>query len=124
MGNLGADVDLKFGASGTAIANLRVATNMKYKDKDGNPVEKVEWHRVTVFGKSAENCAKYLSKGRMVHVTGRLQTRSWEKDGVRRYTTEIIAGNVQFLGGKKSEDTQTPAVPEGDPGVDETDIPL
>lgn len=89
-GNLGQDLELRKTKSDTSVCNLSVAT--KYEDN-------TEWHRVVAFGKTAENCAKYLSKGRQVLVEGRLQTREWEKDGEKRYTTEIVAERVQFIGG-------------------------
>ena len=100
VGNLGADPELRYTQSGTAVANLRLATNERWSDKDGNQQERTEWHRVVVWGRQAENCEKYLAKGRQVYVEGRLQTRDWEdRDGNKRYTTEIVAQNVQFLSG-------------------------
>ncbi len=107
MGNLGADPDLKFAPSGKAICNLRIATTERWKDKStGKLEERTEWHRVTVWGDAAENCAKYLAKGRAVLVEGKNRTRMYEKDGVKHYVTEIHAnpGGVQFLpGGPKKE---------------------
>ena len=101
VGNLGADPDMRYTSSGTGVCELRVATNERWTDKQGNPQERTEWHRIVVWGKMGENCSKYLSKGRSVFVEGRLQTRSWEdKEGNKRYTTEIIANDVQFLGGR------------------------
>jgi len=106
IGNLGADPELIQTPSGTAVCNLRVATNESYTDKAGQKVEKVEWHRIVCFGKLGENCHKYLAKGRQVFVAGKLQTRSWEdKDGVKRFTTEIVAREVEFLGGGRKSDT-------------------
>lgn len=104
IGNLGANPDLKYLPSGTAVCELRLATNDVYTDKQGVKQEKVEWHRVVVWGKVAENCSKYLEKGRAVYVEGRLQTRSWDdKEGIKRYITEIQAQQVQFLGGGGGE---------------------
>ena len=98
IGNLGADPEVKATGSGLSVANLRIATTEKYKD-----VEKTEWHRVVVFGKQAETCKEYLSKGRQVYIEGRIQTRQWDdKDGNKRYTTEVIANRVLFLGSRQS----------------------
>lgn len=100
IGNLGNDPDLRFTQGGSAVANFNLATNEKWTDKSGQAQEKTEWHRIVVWGKQAENCGKFLKKGRSIYIEGRLQTREWEdKDGKKRYTTEIKADNVQFLGG-------------------------
>ncbi len=104
VGNLGRDPELRYIPSGQAVANFTLATNERWRDKDGNNQERTEWHRIVVWGKSAENCAQYLQKGRSVYVEGRLQTREWEdKDGNKRNTTEVIAQTVQFLGGRGGE---------------------
>lgn len=98
VGNLGADPELRYTGSGTPVCELRLATNESWTDKQGQKQERTEWHRVIVWGKTGENCSKYLSKGRQVYLEGRLQTRSWDdKEGNKRYTTEIIANDVQFL---------------------------
>ena len=98
IGYLGRDPELKYAASGMPIANLRIATDESYTDRDGNKVERTEWHSVVVFQRSAENCATYLSKGSLVFVEGSLQTRKWQdQNGQDRYTTEIKAARVQFL---------------------------
>lgn len=104
LGNLGADPELKYTPNGNkAICNLRVATSESFKDKGGQRQEKVEWHRVTVWGDQAENCNKYLAKGRTVYVEGRLETRSWDdKDGTKKYSTDIVAERVRFIGGNAS----------------------
>lgn len=100
VGNLGADPDLRHVPGGQAVCELRVATTESRKDKDGQRKDLTEWHRVVVWGKTAEACAKYLAKGRMVYVEGRIQTRSYDdKEGQKRYITEIVASDVQFLGG-------------------------
>src|SRR5437762_3177861 len=99
IGNLGADPELKATPSGTSVCNMRIATTETWKDKGGQKQEKTEWHRVTVWGVMGENCAKYLAKGRSVYVEGRLETRSYEKDGQKHYATDIVATNVVFLGG-------------------------
>jgi single-strand DNA-binding protein len=99
IGNLGADPEVRFTQGGVAVANLRIATTEKWKDKNsGELKEQTEWHRVVVFGKLAELCREYLAKGRSIYVEGRLQTRSWDdKDGNKRYTTEVQAQTIQFL---------------------------
>jgi len=100
VGNLGNDPDLRTTPSGSSVCEFRIATNESWNDKDGQRQERTEWHRVVVWGKRAEICNKYLSKGRQVYLEGRLRTRSWEdKEGNKRYTTEIIANDVQFLSG-------------------------
>jgi single-strand DNA-binding protein len=100
LGNLGQDPELRYTAGQTAVATLNVATTENWLGRDGQRQENTEWHRVVVWGKQAENCSKYLAKGRSVFVEGRLQTRSWEdKNGQKRYTTEINASTVQFIGG-------------------------
>jgi single-strand DNA-binding protein len=98
IGNLGADPELKYTPSQRPLCNLRIATTEVYKDKSGQRQEKTEWHRVTVWGEQAENCNKYLAKGRSVYVEGRLQTRSYDKDGQKHYATDIVADRVVFLG--------------------------
>ncbi len=100
VGNLGSDPELRNTPSGTSVCEFSVATNETWKGKDGQTQDRTEWHRIIVWGRLGENCAKFLSKGRQVYVEGRLQTRSWEdKDGNKRYTTEIVARDIQFLGG-------------------------
>lgn len=100
IGRLGQDPELKYTPSGTAVANFSLATSESWNDKSGQKQEKTEWHRIVVWGKLAELCNQYLAKGRQAFVEGALQTRSWEgKDGNKRYTTEINARTVQFLGG-------------------------
>jgi single-strand DNA-binding protein len=102
IGNLGRDPELRYTQGGTAVATLNLATTRSYTKQGSNErVEETEWHRVTVWGKTAEFCNQYLSKGRQVYVEGRLQTRKYEdKDGVTRYSTEVVAETVQFLGGR------------------------
>lgn len=100
MGRLGADPELKTLSSGQAVANFTIATSENWVDRDGQKQEKTEWHRIVVWGKLAELCRQYLGKGRQVFVEGKLQTRSWEdQQGQKRYTTEIVANNIQFIGG-------------------------
>ena len=100
VGNLGKDPEVRFTQSGRAVANFSVATSESWTGQDGNPQERTEWHNIVVWGKQAESCGQYLSKGRQVFVQGRIQNRSYEdKTGNTRYITEIIAQRVQFLGG-------------------------
>ena len=101
VGNLGADPELKYTPSNRPVCNLNVATNEVWKDKSGQKQERVEWHRVNVWGDQAEHCSKYLSKGRQVYIEGKLQTRKWQdKEGKDRYSTEVVADRVVFLGGQ------------------------
>ncbi|MDJ0781228.1 MAG: single-stranded DNA-binding protein [Desulfosarcinaceae bacterium] len=103
IGNLGRDPEVRYTQDGTAVANFTVATSESWTDRNtGEKKENTEWHRIVVWRRLAEICGEYLSKGRQVYVEGKLQTRSWEQDGVTRYTTEIIANTVQFLGGSGS----------------------
>jgi single-strand DNA-binding protein len=100
VGYLGADPDMKYTPSGQGVCELRLATSESWNDKNGQRQERTEWHRIVVWGKRAEVCSKYLAKGRQVFVEGRIQTRNYvDKDGNKRYMTEIIANDVQFLGG-------------------------
>lgn len=139
IGNLGKDPEVRFTPGGAAVCNFSVATSEKWKDKaSGEMREQTEWHRIVVWGKSAENCGQYLKKGRPVCVEGRIQTREWtDKENVKRYSTEINASNVIFLGsggkggGAESEQQGAPpadfepAPPSGDgKGAQDPDIPF
>jgi single-strand DNA-binding protein len=100
LGRLGQDPELKYTPGGAAVCNFSVATTEAWTDKQGAKQEKTEWHRIVVWGKLAELCNQYLAKGRQAFIEGRLQTRNWDdKDGTKRYTTEIMASTVQFIGG-------------------------
>jgi single-strand DNA-binding protein len=101
VGNLGADPESRTTNSGTVVATLRLATTERTKERDsGNWTDHTEWHRVVCFGKVAENVTRYLKKGRQIYIEGKIRTRKWQdKDGNDKYTTEVIADNVQFLGG-------------------------
>jgi len=104
LGRLGQDPELKYTPGGAPVCNFSLATTEAWTDKSGQKQEKTEWHRVVVWGKLAELCNQYLAKGRQAFVEGRLQTRSWDdKDGNKRYTTEINASTVQFIGGQASD---------------------
>ncbi len=101
MGHLGRDPEMRYMQDGKAIANLSIATSEKYKDKNGEVQEKTEWHRIVLFGRSAEVAGEYLHKGSMAYIEGRLQTRKWtDKDGQERYTTEILGDRLQLVGGR------------------------
>jgi single-strand DNA-binding protein len=98
VGRLGSDPEIRYTQQGVGVTNFNIATSETWVDKAGEKQEKTEWHRIVVWGKMAEVCSQYLAKGRQVYVEGRLQTRQWEdKDGGKRFTTEVIAQNVQFL---------------------------
>ena len=100
IGNLGADPEVRYTQSGSPVANFRIATTETWNDRNGQRQEKTEWHRIVVWGKQAETCGEYLSKGRSVCVEGRLETREWEdREGQRSFTTEIKADRVTFLAG-------------------------
>lgn len=101
VGNLGNDPEVKYTQSGMAIATLSLATTSSRKDRDGNQQEKTEWHRVKLFGKLGEIAGEYLRKGRQVYIEGRIEYGSYDKDGVKHYTTDIIADDMQMLGGRE-----------------------
>ena len=101
VGNLGRDPEIRYTKGGSPVCQLSVATTRAYTNKNNDRVEETEWHRIVVWGKSAEHCNSFLSKGRQVYVEGRIQTRSYEdKDGIKRYSTEIVSDTVQFLGSR------------------------
>ena len=120
IGNLGANPEMRMTQGGQAVANLRIATSERWTDKSGQKQESTEWHRVVLFGKQAEVVGQYLTKGRQIYIEGRIQTRTWQDQaGQKRYTTEIVAQNFQFIGGKSdrpSEDMGA-TVPPNDEGM-------
>lgn len=105
LGNLGQDPELRYTQTGRPVCTFSIATSEVRNDRDGNRQELTEWHRIVVWGNQAQSCAKYLTKGRTVFIEGRIQTRSWEdKNAQKRYTTEIVAQSVQFIGrGQESQ---------------------
>ena len=126
IGNVGADPELRYTPSGTAVTNFNMATNESWTDNSGDRQEKTEWHRIVVWGRLAEICNQYLRKGSKVYIEGRLQTRSWEgQDGQKRYTTEVVARDMQMLDSRDDMATadvdggppqqQRPAAPAGPP---------
>lgn len=111
VGRLGKDPEVKYTPDGTMVTSFTIATSEKYKDKNGEKTEKTEWHNITTFGKLAEICGNYLVKGKLVFLEGRIQTRSWEdKEGVKRYRTDIIASNMQMLDSKGQSKTDDASV--------------
>lgn len=101
VGHLGRDPEMRYTQNGTATCNFSLATGQEWKDKNtGEKREKTDWHRIVAFRRLAEICGEYLVKGKHVYIEGRLQTRSWEQDGVTRYMTEVVAEQMQMLGGK------------------------
>lgn len=120
LGYLGQEPDVKYTSSGSAIANLSIATTESWKDKNtGQKQERTEWHKVVFFGKLGEICGKYLNKGSQVYVEGRIQTEKWQdKDGKDRYTTKIIGSEMQMIGGKKQAQQES-----GGDDFQDSDIP-
>ena len=135
IGRLGRDPEVRYTPDGTAVANFSIATSEGWKDKDsGEKRERTEWHRIVAFGRLGEICGEYLSKGKQVYIEGRIQTREWEdKEGVKRYTTEIVASQMQMLGSREdaypsqrgSDIRKDEAVPGHDfPSAQDDDIPF
>jgi single-strand DNA-binding protein len=133
IGRLGSDPEVRYTPSGVAVANFSVATSEEWKDKDsGEKKERTEWHRIVAWRRLGEICGEYLSKGKQVYVEGRIQTRSWEdRDGNKKYTTEIIANDIQFLGSRDMSDGGRPSGGGGGdfqgapgPGPEDDDIPF
>jgi len=130
IGRLGKDPEVRYTPDGTMVTNFNLATDEQWKDKNGEKVQKTEWHRIVTFGKLAEICGNYLVKGKLIFVEGRIQTRSWEdKDGVKRFTTEIIASNMQMLDSKghsKADDSSLEAssVSSNSAGSPTDDVPF
>ena len=123
-GNLGANPEVRTTASGLAVANLSVATNERVK-QDGEWTDHTEWHRVTVFGKQAEVCGKFLAKGSKVTIQGKLRTRKFaDKDGRDKWTTEILADNVEFMGQAQTSASPPPAQPTNSRPVQDDEIPF
>ena len=129
VGNLGRDPEIRSTASGTPVANLSLATNRKWSDRDGNLQEQTEWHRIVVFGRQAEVAGQYLSRGRQIYVEGRLQTRSWEdrNTGETKYMTEVVCEVFKMLGRRGDAAGGQQAGPPADdmgPEPEDDDIPF
>jgi single-strand DNA-binding protein len=125
IGHLGADPEMRYTASGTAVAKFRIATTERFTDREGNRQERTEWHRIVAWRKLAEICGQYLSKGKQVYIEGKIRNDSWEKDGVKQYSYEIVADNMVMLGGgggRSQEPEPAFGPPEG--AVPEDDIPF
>lgn len=121
-GNLGVEPTLRYTSTGKPVCNFRMATNERYNDAQGVSQQRTEWHRVVVWGKAAENCKKYLTKGSAVFIDGNIRTNQWDdKEGQKRYTTEIHTVNVQFMdskGGASESQDDNPPVPD-DPELED-----
>lgn len=101
IGRLGQDPEVKYTANGTAVCNFSLATSETYKDKSGERQDKTEWHKLVAFGRTAEICGEYLSKGKQIYIEGKIQTRNWEgSDGKKNYMTEVLVNQMQMLGSK------------------------
>ena len=124
IGNLGRDPEMRYTPSGTAVATLSLATKEEWKGKDGQKQESTEWHRVVAWGRLGEICGEYLHKGSQIYIEGKLQTKAWEdKEGNKRYTTEVVAQRMQMLGGGKKADPG-PATDGMGREISEDDIPF
>jgi len=117
-GNLGRDPELKSLPSGIKVATFSLATTRVYKNKEGQKQEQTDWHNIVVFGRQAETTSQYIHKGNAVFIEGRIQTRSWEKDGVKQYRTEVVADRVQF--GPKGGSGSAPVTTSGDESAEPT----
>ena len=107
LGRLGKDPELKYTPSGKAVCNMSLATSENWTDNNGNKQERTEWHRLVIWGKLAENCNQYLTKGRQIYVEGKVQTRNYEdSNGIKRYVTEVNVTDVQFLGSKPTDNQE------------------
>lgn len=131
IGNLGADPELRYTPSGSAVANFNIATTEKWKDKDGQTQERTEWHRIILWSRQAEIAKEYLRKGSSVYIEGRIQNRSYDdKDGIKRYVTEIVGQRMQFLGGRASGapseggGTEPPPPPPNNIDGEDEDLPF
>jgi single-strand DNA-binding protein len=139
VGKLGADPEVRYTSGGSAVATFSIATNERWNDKNtGEKQERTEWHRIVAWGRLAEICGEYLSKGKQVYIEGRLQTRSWDdRDGNKRYTTEVVAANMVMLGSPSGQGRAPVDFTEGDapsgkkgaypgqkPPPDDDDIPF
>jgi len=121
VGHLGADPESRFTPSGVAVSTFNMATNESWKNSEGNYEDRTEWHRIVLYGKAAETANEYMKKGQMAYIEGRIRTRSWEdKDGVKRYTTEVLGDRFTMLGRKGDNSGATPAKE----GNDDDDLPF
>ena len=124
VGHLGGDPETRFTPSGAAVANFNIATNESWKDANGELQDKTEWHRCVMFGKTAELAGELLKKGQLVYMEGKLQTRNWEdKDGIKRYTTEVVCDMFTMLGRKMDTENSQQASPTSN-SDEEDDLPF
>jgi len=124
VGNVGKDPEVRHLDSGVAVASFSLATSETYKNKDGQKVTNTEWHNIVLWRGLAEIAEKYVKKGNPLYIEGKIRTRSWDdKDGNKRYTTEIIADNMQMLGSKQSSEEEASSAPESAAAVDIENIP-
>ena len=123
LGHLGRDPELRYLQSGQPVCKLNIATSRRYTNKQNESVEETEWHRVSVWGKQAEHCNNFLTKGRQVYIEGSIRTRQWQdQQGQKRFTTEIVARNVQMLGGRGERPTEDAGATEATVPPDEATI--
>ena len=128
VGHLGADPESRFTPSGVAVSTFNMATNESWKNKEGEYEDRTEWHRIVLYGKAAETASEYMKKGQLAYVEGRIRTRSWEdKDGMTRYTTEVLGDRFTMLGRKNENKSTAPAeagASAGGGGGDDDDLPF
>ena len=128
VGHLGADPESRFTPSGVAVSTFNMATNESWKNKEGEYEDRTEWHRIVLYGKAAETASEYMKKGQLAYVEGRIRTRSWEdKDGMTRYTTEVLGDRFTMLGRKSENKSTAPAeagAGAGGGGGDDDDLPF
>jgi len=126
VGRLGKDPEVRYTPDGTMVTTFNLATDENYKDKSGEKVQKTEWHRIVTFGKLAEICGNYLVKGKLVYLEGKIQTRAWDdKEGVKRYTTEIVCNDMKMLDSKgQGRPDATPDMTSGPGVMSADDVPF
>lgn len=117
IGNLGKDAEIKYTPQGTPVAKITVATNERFKDKDGEWKDRTEWHNVVLWKRLAEIAGEYLKKGSKVYIEGRLETRSWQKDDVSRYTTSIVGSELIVLGSRETQKSETKSAAPAEPNI-------
>ncbi len=124
VGHLGSDPEVRYTPSGKAVANFSLATTERFTNKEGEKEERTEWHKIVAWARLGEICGEYLTKGSHVYIEGRLQTRNWEdRDGNKRYTTEIVAQAMQMLGGGSKKGGEVASVEESHPSEEPVSIP-
>jgi len=125
IGNLGKNPEMKTFDNGSSVSNFTLATSRNYKDKQGNKVEDTEWHRIVAFGRIAEICNQYLSKGSQIYIEGRLKTREWkDKEGTRHWTTEVITERMRMLGNRSDNRNDSVSADKVTDNAVETDVPF